>query len=279
MEPCLNTSIKEVIARFPETGKILEQYEIGCVSCGVGTCLLKDIIAIHGLPEGRAQELMNRIARAVDPGLREDVPKPRPGATPGPREIRYSPPMKRLVEEHVLIKRWIALIPRVIEDLDVNSEEDLRVIREGIDFIRSYADRFHHAKEEDILFRYFDENSDLLKAMLEEHRLGREHVKALIEAVDRKDKVKIIEHLLAYRDLLIQHITREDEILYPWMDRNLSLGQVEELLSKFHEVDEVGGNGTTARGERFVGGVEERLRRSGKDAVAVHPDLRARSSG
>ena len=27
---------------------------------------------------------------------------------------------------------------------------------EGIDFVRGYADRFHHAKEEDILFDYAD---------------------------------------------------------------------------------------------------------------------------
>ncbi len=66
--------------------------------------------------------------------------------------------MKKLVDEHVLIKRWIALISEVVKNLDVESEEGRQLILDGIDMILSYADKFHHVKEEDILFKYFDEN-------------------------------------------------------------------------------------------------------------------------
>jgi len=34
---------------YPEIGEILNRYEIGCVTCKVGICLLKDVVAIHGL--------------------------------------------------------------------------------------------------------------------------------------------------------------------------------------------------------------------------------------
>ena len=36
---------------------------------------------------------------------------------------------------------------------------------------------------------------------------------------------------------LIQHIKKEDEILYPWMDRELSDSQIGRLFSRFQEVD------------------------------------------
>ena len=36
-----------------------------------------------------------------------------------PKKLNYSPPIKKLVDEHVLIKRWIALIPEVVKNLDV----------------------------------------------------------------------------------------------------------------------------------------------------------------
>ena len=48
---------------------------------------------------------------------------------------------------------------------------------------------------------------------------------------------KIIEHLEKYAELLTEHIKKEDEILYPWMDRNLSISQIGELFSRFDEAE------------------------------------------
>ena len=42
-------AIQDVITTYPEIGEILARYDIGCVSCKVGICLLKDVVAIHGL--------------------------------------------------------------------------------------------------------------------------------------------------------------------------------------------------------------------------------------
>ena len=265
METYLNTPIKEVISKFPKVGEILEEYEIGCVPCTVGSCLLKDIIEIHNLSEEDEQEVLVRVAKVIYPDRNIKIPKIERKAKTRSKEIRYSPPMKKLVDEHVLIQRWIALIPQVLEHLDVESPEDLKIISEGADFIRSYADKFHHAKEEDILFKYFDENLDVLKTMLEDHTKGRGHVKALIEAVEKKNKKGIVEHLNAYRELLTEHIKKEDEILYPWMDRNLSVKEVGELFSKFNDVDEISGNGVTERCRAFVIKVEEKVQTPKKE--------------
>jgi hypothetical protein len=43
-------AIKDVVSEHPEIGAILERHEIACVTCGVGICLLKDVVSIHGLP-------------------------------------------------------------------------------------------------------------------------------------------------------------------------------------------------------------------------------------
>jgi len=42
-------AIQDVIAAHPGIGEILGRYDIGCVTCKVGICLLKDVVAIHGL--------------------------------------------------------------------------------------------------------------------------------------------------------------------------------------------------------------------------------------
>jgi len=101
-----------------------------------------------------------------------------------------------------------------------------------VDFIRSYADRFHHAKEEDILFACFDPGLDILKAMHEDHDRGRAHVRGVVEALEQGDREGVAAHLAGYAGVLSEHIKKEDEILYPWMDRNLSVRQVGELFAR-----------------------------------------------
>jgi hypothetical protein len=42
-------AIQDVMVAHPGIGEILGRYDIGCVTCKVGICLLKDVVAIHGL--------------------------------------------------------------------------------------------------------------------------------------------------------------------------------------------------------------------------------------
>ena len=44
-------AINKTIEQHPQIGEILQKYDIGCVTCGVGICLVKDVVAIHALGE------------------------------------------------------------------------------------------------------------------------------------------------------------------------------------------------------------------------------------
>jgi hemerythrin-like domain-containing protein len=221
----------------------------------VGTCLLKDIVEIHALPPNDEQEMMERISHAILLGREIEAPQIWRKA-PTRKTVTYSPPMQKLVDEHKLIKRLISQIPPIIKSLDLETEEGRQRVLDAVDFIRSYADSFHHAKEEDRLFKYFDEDAEILKAMHEDHRNARSRVKRIVEGVERGDRESVIENLGAYRELLTDHIRKEDDILYPWMDRNITTTQVGQLFSSFHEVDESFGDAPT-RYEEFVRTLEE----------------------
>jgi len=267
MEKYLNKGIKALISEFPKVADILNEYNIGCVPCNVGSCLLKDIVQIHNLSPEDKEELMAKIAKVIYPGRKIKIPKIEKKAQPKSKEIKYSPPIKKLVDEHALIKKWLVLIPEVIEKLDIETKEGRDLIIDGVDFIRSYADKFHHAKEEDILFKYFDENLDIIKAMHEDHETGRGHVKAIIEALERKDKKSVIEHLNGYKELLTEHIKKEDEILYPWMDREFSMQQVGELFAKFNEAEEKMDKEVVERCKKFVAKAEQRVQKTTEKGV------------
>jgi len=236
VEAYLNKGIKEIITEFPEVEKILDEFEIACSTCGEGLCLLKDIVEIHYMEEDVEAELMARISNAIFPNKAIEFPK-RKRKTSGPKEINYSPPMKKMVDEHVLIKRWLALLPKVIDNLDLESEEGLQLINNGIDFIRNFADKYHHAKEEDEAFKYFDENFDMIKVIRNDHVRVRGHVKSMLQAIENKDKKMLAEHLVSYSQILPEHIKKEDEILFPWMDRKLTTNQIGQLYSRFNEID------------------------------------------
>jgi len=42
-------AINKTIEEHPVIGEILQKYDIGCVTCGVGICLVKDVVSIHAL--------------------------------------------------------------------------------------------------------------------------------------------------------------------------------------------------------------------------------------
>ncbi len=258
MESYLNENIKDIIRQFPETANILNEYNIACAPCNVGTCLLKDVVEVHNLPYETEHELLVKIAKIIFPDKEVAIPKIGRKVAPVDGQIKYSPPLRKLVEEHTFIKKLLSAIPQIAESIDITNEEDKQLIIDSVDFIRSYADRYHHAKEEDILFKNFGEGLEIIKAMLEEHQIGRGYVKGVVEALETGDNKSIREHLTAYRELLKEHIRKEDEILYPWIDRNLTISKVGELFAQFNEIDERSKD-ASQRYEGFANTLEEKL--------------------
>jgi len=137
-----------------------------------------------------------------------------------------------LVEEHKLILRMIALLEKNATETAAGRYCNWQFYLDGIDFIRNYADRYHHAKEEEVLFKALVHNgmpreNSPVAAMLLEHDQGRAHVRALAAAIQDAQSGKtdasrtIADNALAYASLLREHIFKEDNILYPLSERVL----------------------------------------------------------
>jgi hypothetical protein len=58
-------AIQDALKSYPEIGEILSRYDIGCVTCKVGICLLKDVVSIHGLPKEQEAEIEKEINQVV----------------------------------------------------------------------------------------------------------------------------------------------------------------------------------------------------------------------
>jgi len=149
-----------------------------------------------------------------------------------------------LVEEHHLIMRMITLLEKNAPMTEVGSYLNWQFYLDGVDFIRNYADSFHHAKEEDILFKALVENgmpkeNSPVAAMLMEHDQGRGYVRAMEAAVQevqigRTDIYQIIaDNALGYAALLRDHISKENDILYPLSERVLPESMREGIIQGY----------------------------------------------
>jgi hemerythrin-like domain-containing protein len=260
IQECLDSGIKDIIARYPPVAEALRKYDIGCIACTQGTCQLKDVVEIHNLEEDDQRALMKAIFEIIYPGQNVELP-------PSPRRKKtsscnYSPPLKKLVEEHRLIKRLLALIPALASSLDIESAPGKAIARGCIEFIQGFADKYHHAKEEDILFKCFDENQEIIQTMYADHERARAHTRQMLSALERGDRAALLKELEDYWALLSEHIKKEDEILYRWMDSRLSMAQIGELYSKFCQKDQEFAEKPIKHAE-FIEGLEKQFQSGG----------------
>lgn len=132
-----------------------------------------------------------------------------------------------LMVEHRLIERMILIIRDALAQIESKHEVDPVFIDTAVDFIRTYADRTHHGKEEDILFRDLSKRSlstedrRIMKELIEEHVYSRQVTKALIEANTRYRNGNesaledISRKLRALVEFYPKHIEKADKVFFP----------------------------------------------------------------
>lgn len=153
-----------------------------------------------------------------------------------------------MVEEHKLILRMIALLENNVTRMEAGRFRDWRFFLDAVDFIRNYADRFHHAKEEDVLFKALVDNgmpqdNSPVAAMLLAHDQGRGFVRAMEEGAQQAlngepGQIPLIaENARGYIALLRDHIDKEDNILYPLAERVLPEAPRAAMLEAYREAE------------------------------------------
>ena len=65
-------AINKTIEDHPVIGEILQKYDIGCVTCGVGICLVKDVVSIHALGDEVEAKIEQEINDYLDTVILEE---------------------------------------------------------------------------------------------------------------------------------------------------------------------------------------------------------------
>jgi len=162
------------------------------------------------------------------------------------------PPTQVLRDEHTLILQALDALEQKIAKLESGAPADRAYFEKAVEFLRTFADKCHHGKEEHLLFkamvnRGFPREAGPIAVMLHEHDVGRAFVRGIAEAAasaaaDPGATRRLIENGRGFIQLLRAHIDKENTILFPMADNVLSPEDQAYLGKAFErfEVEETG---------------------------------------
>ncbi len=159
-------------------------------------------------------------------------------------------PVDALVAEHEVILAVLEAMETQAKALQKGGPFDRELWAGFPEFLRNFADRCHHGKEEDLLFpaltrRGLPEPGGPIGVMKLEHTQGRELIKALDEAIQRSDARSVVSAAVGFVGLLRDHIAKENNVLFPIGKRLLEDAAVSELARDFERAErEIMGEGT-----------------------------------
>lgn len=155
-----------------------------------------------------------------------------------------------LMIEHRLIERMLSVVREELSKIRSEQKADPVFVDTAVDFIRMYADRTHHGKEEDILFRELkkrqmsDADRRVMEELLEEHVFGRHTTQALVEANARYRKgdgsalAEIADRLSTLTEFYPRHIEKEDKLFFPAVRAYFTDEEDQAMLEVFREFDQ-----------------------------------------
>lgn len=151
---------------------------------------------------------------------------------------------QNLENDHVYILQLTDVMAAMVMQQSTNIEDFESVVN----LIRKFADGFHHAKEENLLFpkmgeKGYSSQQGPVAVMLHEHMQGRAYVKGMSEAIEKLRNgdtaaiTDVYQNMAGYASLLQNHISKENNILFRMVNQVLSQEEQESLLSQFAEVE------------------------------------------
>ena len=154
-----------------------------------------------------------------------------------------------LIKEHDGILLMLSIMSKIADNIQHGGTADIQDLEKIIEFLRVFADKCHHGKEESVLFPELERlgiprDGGPIGVMLLEHQIGRGIIANLHEAFVRYQSgenaalADIAEALGRYTALLENHIQKENHILFPMADRVLTSPLDDELYEKYEKIEE-----------------------------------------
>jgi hemerythrin-like domain-containing protein len=146
--------------------------------------------------------------------------------------------------EHEGILRMLAILNAVSERIHAGKSVPVAQLEGILDFLKVFADKCHHGKEEDILFPALEaagmpREGGPIGVMLHEHTLGRGHIRDMGAALAGGDgQAAFAAPAQAYVELLTQHIAKENDVLFVMAEKLLGIPALTQMHEPFERLEQ-----------------------------------------
>ncbi|MCE1199781.1 MAG: hemerythrin domain-containing protein [Marinilabiliales bacterium] len=152
---------------------------------------------------------------------------------------------QNLENDHVHILQLIDVMRSMAAQSAINPDH----LEEACQLVRLFADGLHHNKEENLLFPFMAEKGFAphvgpVAVMLAEHDAGRAYIQTITRLLPEYRNGDLSLHrqicvaMEGYADLLTQHISKENNVLFRMADQVLSAEDQHSLLVEFGVIDD-----------------------------------------
>lgn len=157
-----------------------------------------------------------------------------------------------LVNEHKDILIGLRILEKMANMIQETKRVEINDIVEMVKFLRLFADKCHHGKEEVLMFPAMEKVgisniNGPIGQMLLEHKEGRKYIAEMGASIEN-DILKennFIQAAIRYNSLIQAHIIKENTILFPLGDKMIPIDEQKQLLDQFEKFEvEVMGEGT-----------------------------------
>ena len=149
-----------------------------------------------------------------------------------------------LISEHVLILKGLKFLRIARDKIEQNQHPPKLFFQKAVPFFRNYADKYHHYKEEFLMFGFLAQKKegqlDLeIGSLRHQHEIGRQFLTRFeksINGYEMKNEIAItslLENLASFISVLSRHIYREDNLFFPMVEHELSVDEKATLLKQF----------------------------------------------
>jgi serine/threonine protein kinase len=165
-------------------------------------------------------------------------------------------PIEILIHEHSVIRSFLDNLAIAADRLETGDRPPPAFFEKALQFARKFADRFHHLKEEHLMFAQLAQKrggtlDGPIESLRHQHERGRNFVREISDSLDGYAKgdeialVTLLENLVGYTHLLRHHIHKEDHQFFPEAREAFTADEMKGLSELFRKEEERSGGGGT----------------------------------
>jgi hemerythrin-like domain-containing protein len=151
-------------------------------------------------------------------------------------------PIQLMLDEHEVISSAEGVIQNLAHRWEKSEEDFINHVRSLLSFFREYSDKFHHYKEEQVLFPELENLGDfvvnsLVSELKEHHEMFRGYTQSIKGLLDDHQFEQAYTILSTYMNELLDHIAAENDELFVMAESLLSASDLETMYFRFKDID------------------------------------------